>query len=572
MDEMKTTVSFQPMHTRLAEMLLHPYVLFCLIPLLVYLPQGFNIGPVNDGWIMLATTLKPHGLRVPDTTRIFGSFARSVGILISSDSFVGWQSVLLVLTILRGIIFYELGRLFLPGNRLFALVFGLCALFHPLDNMFFWVDASGIDLAFLALGLSCLCALAYLENGKRSYLVGAVLLQVVTAFSYTAFMLLMFAIPVGAWILRRMEGQRKSPLYLAEICTGPFVLLVVQAYLAARGVGREGKVLDLHAAKVLSGFDAQVHHLLPNLASVFEHFQPQYLLIVIAVSILGLGVAFLVERQTREAEAVEQPKRDIRFYAVLVLGLLALALVSYLPFAVSDVRNGDRRQMFAAGIFICTAVLVPFFCCLRGQPWPRRLQVVLVAVLALFVCATGLMKREPWVAQYRHQERLLAAVAQLVPDPPEQATIVVQLHSRPQSKLLAGFYNRKVAFMTALRFMYGRVAQDADKHEEKLGIRGTFAPVRGEPFSFSKDSLTVQNALHPKNSLTVPYAQLFVVDYPAEGEPRLLTRTELQALAPAGTDLSDYKPDAVAAAPDKRSIACTMFERRYRPDYCFPVR
>lgn len=34
-----------------ATVLLHPYLIFVVVALVVWLPDGFNIGPVNDGWV-----------------------------------------------------------------------------------------------------------------------------------------------------------------------------------------------------------------------------------------------------------------------------------------------------------------------------------------------------------------------------------------------------------------------------------------------------------------------------------------------------------------------------------------
>ena len=64
---------------RLRAALLHPYALYFLLTLLVFLFSGFDIGPVNDGWIKLASYLSDSPLYGINSTRVFGSIPRDLG-------------------------------------------------------------------------------------------------------------------------------------------------------------------------------------------------------------------------------------------------------------------------------------------------------------------------------------------------------------------------------------------------------------------------------------------------------------------------------------------------------------
>src|SRR5215469_15901278 len=135
-----------PRAARALALLLHPYVLFLAVTFLVFWPEGFNIGPANDAWRNLSGSPMQLGSFGP---RFFGNLPKVLGMRLVSGGFQGWESVLLCLTALRGMLCYEIVKRLFAGFPLFALCCGLIALFHPADTVYFWMDSIGVDFAFV---------------------------------------------------------------------------------------------------------------------------------------------------------------------------------------------------------------------------------------------------------------------------------------------------------------------------------------------------------------------------------------------------------------------------------------
>ncbi|HLW73483.1 MAG TPA: hypothetical protein VKT74_00280, partial [Gammaproteobacteria bacterium] len=123
--------------------LLHPYTLFILVALVVWMRDGFNIGPVNDGWIKLEQFLSHSRIYNDSGIRMFGSIPRELGMHLYSGGFLGWQAALFLLTVLRAGLYYEIVKRLFPAHGALAIACGLIALFHPADDVYFWVDVTG---------------------------------------------------------------------------------------------------------------------------------------------------------------------------------------------------------------------------------------------------------------------------------------------------------------------------------------------------------------------------------------------------------------------------------------------
>lgn len=552
---------------RLPRWLLNPYLLLALAALSLWLLDGFNIGPANDGWIELGLKIQLSGLlQTGNTTRILGSLPRALGTRLTDDSFIGWQLVLLALTWLRAALFYEIVRRLLPGKRLFALACGLIALVHPADNGWFWVDATIVHFAFALALAACWASLAYLQGGARAWLLATFLFQFTATITYSAYIPLMAAFPVGAWLLLWLQGATPSWRRLLGVTALVFLFAVTELLLMAHGVGRESRVADLHLHAVLTGYIRETALFFSASAGAFAGFKPVYLLYAILPTLFAW---FLVREQ--EEAATQTPARPA-FHWAMLLGLVALAAASYFSYALSDLRFGNKRQLLAAGIFLYAALAYLLFVLLppRLTRWPRLRSVLPSTLLVLLTALTvvvGMEKRAHFVELYRGEEKLIAAVAALAPQPKPGTVVVVWLHSRPQAKQIAGFTNRPATFESALRVMYS---------DTSLG--GDFLPPGALHLRFASDGIVLKRRPSKEQRLrtrdrrprdtVITFGQLILVDYPAHGPARILGHDWLAQQAGKGVDVSAYRPGESARRPSPDAITCTMLERKFRPKYC----
>jgi len=537
---------------RLRQAILHPYALFTLLTLLVFLYSGFNIGPVNDGWIKLGGYLAGAPIYTITSNRVFGGVPRDLGMLLGGGGFIGWQGFLFLFTVLRGVLFYEIVRRLFPQTRAFAVACGLLAVFQPADAVDFWVDVTGVQMALVTALAACLCALVYLQTGKRAALLAMLLFQLITCLTYSAFLLLMAAFPVGVWLLRWAEGRGADWRYLLRCCWFPLAYVVLQTVLVVTHFGHEGDVADLRPYRVLDGYGQESLIFLRNSVDWVADLHWAYLAWALPAVVLAWFAA-------RDTGPQTEASRSRRYWLVLCLGLLALALLCYFPYAVSSVRLGGRRQLFIAAVFLYMLALLPLFLWLPRKlklPWLPWALTVCVALVSALV---GLEHRSYWAEAYRGEERLLAGIAALAPQPQPGTYFVVHLHTFKQARALGGFYNRRTALQFALRLMY-----------RDHSLRAAFTPQSGRQFSFTPDRLDVTQRIRVnRGGSSAPYPEVVVVDFTPDGRVRLLERTWLQRFAPAGIDLKGYDPAArLGTAPSADSKVCVMLEKKMRPDYC----
>lgn len=537
-----------PRVARAFRLLLHPYVLFPAVTLAVFWPDGFNIGPANDGWRELGATPINLGRFGP---RVFGNLPKVLGMHLVSGGFQGWELMLFILTALRGMLFYEIVKRVFKGFPLFAICCGLIALFHPADGVYFWMDSIGLDFAFVLALAACLAAVVHVETGSLVAAAVFLFFTGMTCFTYTAFQPLMLAFAVGVWILRRAEGLEAGVARLATVSLPVVLCIAFQMRFAG---DRDGAISDFNLHRTLGGYLDEIQLFWQTTVGYFTVGVPPHL----RQAALAAVLTWLVTRNAYMADegGALPSRRPWRFYAVLVPGLLLLAAVSYLPYAVSLVRLGNQRQLFAAGIFIFMLMLLPV-CLLLVRRLDRRFGIALAGLVAFTVTVVGLENRSGWVTVYRVNERLLSQVARLVPDPPHDAFIVVHMNRPMQVLDLEGLINRRYNINGALQFMYG----DAS-------IQGAFTDIYQTPFKFEPGGLRVMQMAPWEDPPLVPYDRLIIVDYPARGDSELLGRSWLQQQAPKGTDLSGYKPGDYGSAPGTGAAICTMFEKPFRPGYC----
>ncbi len=575
------------LRARLAALRVHPWLLFLAVGLLVWWPQGFNIGPnSSEDWYLLRDHSGSGSLFDAMVTRLFRDIPVWLGTHLTPHGFQGWQSMIMLLAVLRGALMYEVARRMVPMSRHFALACGLLAMFHPADSGYFWLNTTGVQFGLVLALASCVCALMYLDQGRRSQLAWTYVFQFMSSLTYSAFMPLMFAIPVGAWVLQKLRGLKRSPFYLLKVGGSVVLLLLFEFVMVKYGTGRDARAADVDLHEAGGGYLAVARRIVTALSDMGQDFQPLFVLPALAVGAFALWVAWDAgRRQERKETALKAPAS---WYLAVVLGLLALAVISYLPYSISTARDADRRQLLGAGLFAYSALMFVVFMALRCWAGGWRAPVMVVALVASLVTLSGLEKRSYLVDRYHAVETLLSTLATLAPAPPRHTFFVMNLTDRHQAFDILGIYHRQEPLFVALRYMYGDPSLAAgfygmDDERAEYTDKGLTVRIHSDLVERQDAASQKANArrkkLHPGKAhdrLLVSYPRMLLVDYPVYQPARLLGPDWLKQRAPtpAAAAAVTYKVPVLAPRPTRRAIMCTMLEPDYRPAYCSapPVR
>jgi len=475
--------------------------------------------------------------------------------ILDPDSFQGWQWMLLICVFLRGLIFFKITKLLLPAYPLYAVACGLIAIFHPADDLTFWMDSIGVDFALVIALLCCYCALSYIKNGNRISLLFLYLFQLISTFTYTAFLGIILVFPIGLWILSRIEKSTAPSLYLLKVEFPAFVSIIFQIYIISKHNNRDGILLDLNMRRVLGGFAHEIPLLLTTLIGFFRSLEFSYFYMALAPAILSYAISMRLLNPNK-LDASTNNRMNIHYYWTLTIGLLVLALLSYLPYGIARiVRFGHDRQLLAAGMFVYAAVLLPIFIIAIPHQKNKRIGGFFLALLAIFVVVTGLEQRNPYLNNYRSEEGFLQELATVVPNPNPYSIIVVRLEAN-RAKQISGLYNRRWNFQQALRFMY-----------KDRTLQGGFAEFVN-PFDFDTDKLIVNQPQDWNKHLESSYAQLIVLESTYDGSLKLMSNEGLQKFAPREISVEAYNPKIILHEYSQNGIVCQMLERPFRPQYC----
>ena len=533
----------------------HPHLLYLVVCLVVWLPDGFNIGPANDGW----RDLGPAPYQWHLAFRFFGQLPKVVGLHLVRGGFQGWELMLFIVTVLRAVVVFEIFRRLFPRYLSFAVACGLLALFHPADHVYFWMDSVGLDFDYLVALTICLAAVVYLQTQSRESLLSLLFLQVVLCFSYTAYLPFVFGFCIGVWILRRMEGYRDKPSYFLATTVPTLLSVAFQALVALRGLDREGHILDMHLRVILKGCVHEMGLFVHGFNLLFDSIATVHWWAVLAV-VPGMLAYLLGKHWHGPSSEAEKPIPPRHFYLVLVFGFLTLAVLGYLPYAVSKVRIGAERQLLVAGFFIYVIALMPIFFWLLPRLASRKIESAVLALLALTITVNGLENRAYWVRNYRLKEEFLSALATAVPNPAPGTTIIVHLHNAQQEWELSGLQHLEVNFRQALRYMYG------DGSLSGAFLSGGAHPVHIEG---SQAQIDIMNLNMKLQQLKPDLGRLLFIDYSPDHELTVLDQQWLRQNTPPGSDVSAYQPaKTYDASPSRTSVVCTMMEKGFRPAYC----
>lgn len=572
----------EAVYLKVATWVIKPWVLYVLVAIAVWLPDGLNIGPVgNEDWVLV----RHHGgvngsLFDAEVARVFRDIPVWIGLHLTPRSFEGWQLMFLLLTAMRGILFYEIVKRIVPLSRYFAVACGLLAMFHPADRGYFLLNTTGVQFSLVLALASCLCALVYLENNKWPSLLLAYVFQFLSGFTYSAFIPILFSLPAGAWLLSRLAGNKPSRTYLVKIGAGVAALLAVEAYSVTHGVSKDAHVANFEIGSILDGYLLQSERIFPALVSWGDRFEPRYLFTGFLASLVT-GILLWALKPSLEWRKQASP--TLKWCIVFTVGLIALAAIAYFPYALSTSRSSDRRQLLLAGLFIYTALLFPIFLMIERRVAGWRVPVLVVSLIALLTVLGGLEKRIELVTKYRSIEAMLSSIATVVPNPSRNTILVVRITDLRRIWELGTVYSRKAPLNTALGYLYGRnqvsAAVFGHRYLAKVTERGLMVPVSSAALRLANDddgddeddSGTRKNGRRSPTIkwMPIPYKRLILVDYRVYQPSGILGPEWLKrrasskeaANAVAGLPHIEKKPAATTAA-------CRLLEKSFRPGYC----
>ncbi len=540
---------------RLRRLALHPYTLLAAAALGVWLPRGFNIGPVNDCWFQLAAVLGDGGFLRDSVTRVFGALPMWLGMQFGDGGFQGVQAVMLALAWARAVLFLEIVRRLLPGRPLMALAAGLIALFPFSDNSYFWLGASGLQFSLVTALAACLCALEYLARPRRSMLLAALALQLLSAFTYPGFLPLMACLPALGWALQRRSGRPVPVRGLLWLNATLLAAVLVYGLFLLDNTERNAQVLEPSISGFFQGYAwAGAELMLSPLRVLLGSRYGAPVVVLCALYAWKVAVS---------RPATGEGARDLStgYWSWLIAGLLALAALSYLPYAFTTVRYAGNRALLGAGIFFYTALACGLLALLE-RVRVRQAAPLAMLVLAGMVVWNGLQKRDVWVRPYRAQEAVFSAVARALPRPAAGDFVLVRLEDARQAKDIQGIYSREAAFSIALQYLY---------HNHT--VMGGFYGGGTDRVQYLADGLQPRGSKyrrHRSNGL-IPYGDLIVLDYPRDRPAHVLTPAELAAdTGVKPSMLSGYEPPGSDEPAAPGALMCRMLEPAFRPPYCGP--
>lgn len=604
----------------------HPYALFLIVTLAVYLPDGFNIGDINDGWIELGYVIKVDALLKGGLARMFGGLPMWLGLHIDPFDFRGLQIFMLLFTVIRGSLVYEIVNRMTPQARLFSVAAGLIACFHPADRGFFWVGAIGLFFVFDVALAACLCAIVYLENRSWTCLLATVVLQLVAGLSYPGYIPLMLAIPAGALVLSHMRGSRASLVSLASVNIGLVLSVCVALLVLHKGTGRDSKVADFNLHSALLGYQWAVATLATSWSALLQALNAWYILPASLAAAFTLQVAVFLGRPAIQPIAGQ---RYAWIPLVMVgVGLLGLGLLPQSPGPISS-KNGISWTTIAidAVALFCSIVLLlsaAYFFKINSRdaaPAPemkRRLILTTVsgllglAVISYFPYAVSTVRFLPdrtlLAAGVFGYGALLLVVFSLLARYLSWHAGVIAVSVLAGIVVLSGLKTRDY-WVTQYRLQEGLLSALAETVPRPAP--GTFILVhlqtpyderrlqgftyREEAFSDALDfmygDVTLQGGFYgfgdnivefsDQGMLTrrmkapylgnklIAYDKLIVVDYDFQHKvANVVGRDLLVHTTQLGGASIGYVPPTLEATPSEASLSCSMLEPAYRPSYC----
>lgn len=367
---------------------------------------GENYTPVNDGWVSVTaydhnlsmnkkfmSCLQPRGLR---------GIPHLLAINFEGDGFVTIRAFLATINIFTGIGMFLVLNRFFPKKTLFSIITSLLIMYFPYGDTMFWLGAFGVNLGYLLCIYSTYYFICSIEDSSNLKFWVAIFLLFLSGRTYPGYLIAQ-ALVIFIFIFSKKKSWKtfwlKSLLFSITWGLG----LLQFAYNVVSGNGREGKVTNFEWAEVLKGFGKAFKNLYINAPVELFKINPAQLDVAIFVIVLLVAAQLFIVAKLKSGEydavLVAKEYRKIILYLTALAPLILIA--GYMPYSISDIRQGTSRQLLFArpGIVIFFTAILFFmvFSVFKNKTSPD----VLVAILSSIIIGLSIQAKAKLANEYK---------------------------------------------------------------------------------------------------------------------------------------------------------------------------
>jgi len=493
-----------------------------VIAVALWIPFGLGGNPQGDGWILKNSVANGDLLFESNPTRILIFLPWILAHLLSPDSFVGANILLIAIFWGKALALFAILRR-LPGcHDGFAFLTSALSIVYPAGTRLITLD-EGVDrhwAVFLFL-VSVLLLLQYWRDKRPGYLLGMWAAQIFSLWTNEAILLLALATPLLLlWFARSLHREfwRAGALWLVvpalnAIHNGFHHSMVALNQNWIMGTSRGVAVLAIEDGWrpiVESMLIAYRRHMVDGWRRCFSQFDSDWSFVALAalaaVLVTILGHFLWPKNGTLD-------RRLLGFLAIA--GLLVIG-IGFAPFALTYLRFGDGHSFIISSLGAPLVVLaVAGFMCGRTR-WSRLAFRGLIGILIGAGMAGALSQHALYVRGSRAQDAILASIVEQAPGVPPHTFFAVGFSGYPKElEGAAGIHRRNNVLQHALSFLYEVPSLEAGLLESKT------VAVYGDKHQLALEGITGQ-MLSRGPLPTIPYDRVLIYRVFADLRVKLL--------------------------------------------------
>jgi hypothetical protein len=561
---------------------------FTAVVITMWLPCGINIADFSDTWAFFSEIERGMPWVLTQDSRPFHVLSYQIAHLLTPDSFVGANLLIMALMVGKAFAFYLILKTLSPEFSLIAFFGGVLFVIFPSDTGLFWVSAMNIHMPVFFYLVSVILFLHYWKRPRLLLLIPLLITQTLS-FTYEANYPLIFLTPLLLLLLGGGFTRRTFLFsllwYVIPVTMAARLLMLYsqgagfgyQQSLLGGGIGKSDSISGMIRSMVRI-YQRHVMYAWTDAALAFRtDLRLNYLVLSgIAAVILFIGAAF------QTTLGIVSWKRS-GILLGMGLSIIGLGFLAYLP---TEYRDIDYRTYFvssAGGALVAVTIVyvisqatrrakqILFILCicalfaLMGRLavlvavilgtglliLPRRSFLMLaLAGLAFIALYWQLQRHERYAAIADRQQWILAAMAQQAPELASN-TLIVLVDETDELDGLEAFEWRRDALVASLRVLYQQPGLDAAFCAPTEEVWGFFH----EHCQFRPDGFW---AAWDRGESVHPYNQIVVYRYDSEmGAELLLELPRSYFISP--TENVDYTPQNLIVGSDLPARLYTMF-------------
>lgn len=438
---------------------------FLAITALLWIPFGLQKVGLLEDWAFYQRFGAMHWLYLGDNTqpnRPLIGLSWAIGYLLTPSSFVGLNTLHLLLMLLRASALFSLLRMLLPGKTAFAFLTALLFIVYPADTGMFSLRTSNYHLTLTLFLVAVTLLVGYWKRPHPLTLVAALAAVAVCLGNGEGIYGLVFLCPALLLWLERQLTRRLIIVTLLWWLLPALHVLWTLSVLSMESSYQARLLLQSDS----SGFAGTLDSYLTTIARAYTRsfvegwtdivraLQPGSYFLPIAL--LGGALTAAVGMVLAKFSARPRPT-DRRLYVVLVLVGLVVLGCGFAPFLLSPARVENERVFTYAQIGAALAVTA---LCFWVGTWLPRGKTFVVGVLSILIgiaIVGGLHQHWQRSIESLKQQQLLASMAQQMPAIRQDALVLIldpELDLTPHHALFA-VDAMDMYLADALKYVYG---------------------------------------------------------------------------------------------------------------------